>query len=67
MLPLQQVQGAILVGAVIEVLVGLTGLIGFLMKWITPLSVVPTITLIGLGLFKEAATQSAGNWWISSL
>lgn len=66
MLRMREVQGAIIIGALVEVLVGLTGLIGFLMKWITPLAIVPTITLIGLSLFKEAARQASDNWWISS-
>lgn len=64
---MREVQGAIIVGSIIEVLVGLTGLMGFLLKWITPLSIVPTITLIGLSLFKEAARQASGNWWIAAL
>ncbi|XP_054709275.1 solute carrier family 23 member 2-like [Uloborus diversus] len=64
---MREIQGAIIVGSVVEVLIGLTGLIGFLMKWITPLSVMPTITLIGLSLFGEAARQASGHWAVSSL
>ncbi len=52
-------------GAVIEVFIGLTGLVGLLMKFITPLTVTPIIALIGLFLFKEAARQASENWLIS--
>ncbi|RXG69816.1 Solute carrier family 23 member 2 [Armadillidium vulgare] len=66
-LRMRQVQGAISVGAILQILIGGSGIVGVLLKWITPLTIVPTVTLIGLSLLKITATKAASNWWISSL
>ena len=52
--------------SVFEVIIGITGVLGCLLKFITPLSIVPTISLIGLSLFKEA-TAPAGESWIVAI
>ncbi|XP_076352594.1 solute carrier family 23 member 1-like [Tachypleus tridentatus] len=39
----------------------LTGVIGIMLPWLTPLVIVPTIALIGLSLFEEAAS-TARQW-----
>jgi nucleobase transporter 1/2 len=54
-----QVQGAILVSSFFQMFIGFSGLIGFLLRFIGPVTVAPTITLIGLALFHVAA-QHAG-------
>ena len=64
---MREVSGAILMSSMVEVILGATGLIGFLMRFITPLSIVPTITLIGLSLFKEATAPAGESWIISGL
>lgn len=51
-----------MVAAVTQVVLGLTGLIGLLMSRIGPLTIAPTITLVGLNLF-DAAGQFAGKHW----
>uniref|UniRef100_H2YFW1 Uncharacterized protein n=1 Tax=Ciona savignyi TaxID=51511 RepID=H2YFW1_CIOSA len=43
-----QVQGAIMVASCTQVFLGLTGLVGLLMSRIGPLTIAPTITLVGL-------------------
>ncbi|XP_078483964.1 solute carrier family 23 member 1 [Ciona intestinalis] len=58
-----EVQGAILVASCLQVFIGLTGIIGFLMSYIGPLTVAPTITLVGLSLFGTAADNFAGTHW----
>ena len=40
---------------------------GFMLRYITPLSIVPTITLIGLSLFKEATAPAGESWLISGM
>ncbi|KAB7504752.1 putative nucleobase-ascorbate transporter 9 [Armadillidium nasatum] len=40
------------------------GAVGFLLNWISPLTIVPTITLVGLSLFKAAADKAAGQWGV---
>ncbi|KAK8736780.1 hypothetical protein OTU49_004642 [Cherax quadricarinatus] len=62
---MREVQGAIVVSALFQVLVGFTGVIGILLKWITPLTIVPTVTLVGLSLFDVAANKASLHWGIS--
>ncbi|XP_022242450.1 solute carrier family 23 member 1-like [Limulus polyphemus] len=64
---LREIQGAIIVASLFEVAIGFTGIIGFLLQWITPLAIVPTVALIGLSLFEEAASSASKNWGIAIL
>ena len=43
-----------------QVIIGATGTMGYVMKYIGPLTITPTIALIGLSLFGVAA-ESAGT------
>ena len=54
-----QVQGAIVMASFVQMLFGFTGLIGHLLKFIGPLTVVPTIVLVGLPLFETAYKYSS--------
>ncbi|XP_054709276.1 solute carrier family 23 member 2-like [Uloborus diversus] len=63
---MREVQGAIVGAAIFEVVIGCTGLIGILLTWITPLAIVPTVSLVGLSLFAEAANLAAGHWGIAA-
>jgi nucleobase transporter 1/2 len=64
---MREIQGAIIVSSCVEVFLGLTGIMGLLLRFITPLSIVPTISLIGLSLFKEATAPAGESWVISGL
>ncbi|CAL1261638.1 unnamed protein product [Larinioides sclopetarius] len=64
---MREVQGAIIGASVFEMLIGMTGLIGFLLNWITPLAIVPTISLVTLPLFAEAAHSASRHWGIAAL
>ncbi|XP_071451216.1 solute carrier family 23 member 1 isoform X2 [Hetaerina americana] len=64
---INEVSGAIAVASVVQILCGYCGLVGLLLKFITPLTIAPTVTLIGLALFKAAANEASGNWCISIL
>ncbi|XP_063855234.1 solute carrier family 23 member 2-like isoform X4 [Scylla paramamosain] len=64
---MQQVQGAICVASLFQVVIGFTGVVGILLRWITPLVIVPTITLIGFSLFQVAANKASSHWGISAL
>jgi hypothetical protein len=59
-----QVQGAIIVASLLQVIIGATGTMGFLMKYIGPLTITPVITLTGLSLFDIAANHACKfvNW-----
>ncbi|GAB6022696.1 hypothetical protein CHUAL_006791 [Chamberlinius hualienensis] len=62
---MRELQGDVAVVSVIQILLGVTGAVGFLLRWITPLVVAPTITLIGLSLFAQAANLASHSWPIS--
>lgn len=62
-----QIQGAIMVSSVVEVLIGLVGLPGILLNYIGPLTVTPTVSLIGLSVFQTAGERAGTHWGLSLL
>uniref|UniRef100_A0A2K5JEJ0 Solute carrier family 23 member 1 n=1 Tax=Colobus angolensis palliatus TaxID=336983 RepID=A0A2K5JEJ0_COLAP len=61
-----KVQGAIMVSSVVEVVIGLLGLPGALLNYIGPLTVTPTVSLIGLSVFQAAGDRAGSHWGISA-
>ena len=61
-----QVQGAIMVSSMVEVVIGLMGLPGALLSYIGPLTVTPTVSLIGLSVFQAAGDRAGSHWGISA-
>ena len=43
-----------MVAALVQVFIGFSGLMGLILKFIGPLTIVPTIALVGLPLFETA-------------
>lgn len=64
---LLQLQGAVMVASCVQMLVGFSGLIGFLMRFIGPLTIAPTISLVALPLFDSAGSDAGIHWGISAL
>ncbi|XP_020617023.1 solute carrier family 23 member 2-like isoform X2 [Orbicella faveolata] len=62
---IHQIQGAIMVSSLFQIMIGFTGLIGFLLRFIGPLTVAPTVTLVGVALFRLAADTAGNHWGIS--
>jgi len=62
---MREIQGAIMVSSLFEIVIGFTGLIGFLLRFIGPLTIAPTITLVGVALFQSAADEAGTHWGIS--
>jgi xanthine/uracil permease len=60
---LLHVQGAIIVAALVEVLIGYVGLIGKLRQYLSPIVIAPTIALIGLTLFDTPQITSVTQNW----
>lgn len=56
-----------MVGSLFQVLVGFSGLIGLFMRFIGPLTIAPTISLIGLSLFDSAGLNAGNHWGISAM
>ncbi|XP_078347816.1 solute carrier family 23 member 2-like [Oculina patagonica] len=63
---MREMQGAVMMTSLVQITVSLTGMIGFLLRFIGPLTIAPTITLMGISLFDVAA-ESAGTHWIISM
>ena len=64
---MQHVQGAIILGSLVEIGVGATGLVGRLLRFIGPITIAPTIALIGLALFKFGAPMAGTHWPVGGL
>lgn len=62
---MRELSGAIAVAALVQVFIGYTGLVERLIKIITPLTIVPTVSLVGLTLFEHAAATASKHWGIA--
>jgi len=69
---IQQITGAIILASVFEIALGWSGVIGKVRKYIGPITIGPTIALIGLALYKVGAPVAfsggkAGSWFVAGL
>lgn len=64
---LTHLQGAIIVGSVVQMVIGYTGLVGKLLRFVGPITIAPTIALIGLSLFQIGAPEAGKHWGIGGL
>ncbi|XP_032434044.1 solute carrier family 23 member 2 isoform X1 [Xiphophorus hellerii] len=64
---IREIQGAIIVSSMIEVCIGALGLPGMLLKYIGPLTITPTVALIGLSGFQAAGERAGKHWGIAIL
>ncbi|KAJ8286323.1 hypothetical protein GJAV_G00037150 [Gymnothorax javanicus] len=64
---IREIQGAIIVSSLIEVCIGALGLPGVLLKYIGPLTITPTVALIGLSGFQAAGERAGKHWGIAML
>ena len=62
---IQQVCAAVMFASVIEIVLGYTGLMGYIKRIISPITIGPTIAMIGLALYGIGAPWMAGNWVVS--
>lgn len=51
----------------LQLVLGLSGLVGLVLRFIGPLAIAPTINLIGLSLFIQAGQKSGAHWGIAAL
>lgn len=56
-----------MVSSLVEVAIGLLGLPGALLSYIGPLTVTPTVSLIGLSVFQAASERAGSHWGIAVL
>ncbi len=64
---MQHIQGAVIAGAVFEMVIGFSGLVGRLRRWVGPITIAPTIALIGLALYPFGAPEAGKDWTIGGL
>uniref|UniRef100_A0A673IT84 Solute carrier family 23 member 1 n=1 Tax=Sinocyclocheilus rhinocerous TaxID=307959 RepID=A0A673IT84_9TELE len=64
---IREIQGAIIVSSLIEVVIGFAGIPGLLLNSIGPLTVNPTVSLIGLSVFQTAGDRTGSQWGLSLL
>uniref|UniRef100_UPI00398F5EC4 solute carrier family 23 member 1 n=1 Tax=Pristiophorus japonicus TaxID=55135 RepID=UPI00398F5EC4 len=64
---IREIQGAIIISSLVEVMIGFVGLPGALLSYIGPLTVTPTVALIGLSVFQAAGEKAGSHWGISML
>jgi solute carrier family 23 (nucleobase transporter), member 1 len=62
---MQYIAGAIIAGAVLEIIIGYGRLFGLVRRFISPVVIGPVIALIGLALFQVGAPQAGLNWWLA--
>ncbi|KAL7390790.1 hypothetical protein ABVT39_027941 [Epinephelus coioides] len=56
-----------MVSSVVELVIGLCGLPGLLLDYIGPLTITPTVSLIGLSVFTTAGDRAGSHWGLSAL
>ncbi len=59
---MQYIAGGVMIGALFEIVIGFGGIIGFLRRYVTPVTIAPVIALIGLSLFGAASDTSSSHW-----
>ncbi|MFN3202187.1 MAG: uracil-xanthine permease family protein [Bradymonadia bacterium] len=64
---MQHIQGAVIIGGVVQMAVGWSGLIGKLLRFVGPVTIAPTIALIGLSLYPFGAPNAGKHWGIGGL
>lgn len=62
---MREISGAIAVSALTQVIFGATGLVSYVVKIITPLTIVPTVSLVGITLFEHASETASKHWGIA--
>ncbi|KAM8832609.1 solute carrier family 23 member 1-like isoform 2-T2 [Spinachia spinachia] len=64
---IRTLQGSIMVASLLQILIGFSGLVGFLMRFVGPLTIAPTVSLIGLSLYDSVGAKVGSHWGISAM
>ena len=62
-----QMMGCLLLSSLFEVLVGATGMVGYLLRYIGPLTISTVVTLIGLSLYKIPMEYARTHWGVTAV
>ncbi|XP_032549095.1 solute carrier family 23 member 3 isoform X2 [Chiroxiphia lanceolata] len=64
---LQEVSGAVLVSGLIQLALGVSGMCGWAARHCGPMVLAPSLSIIGLSAYKEAAFFCSTNWGVALL
>ncbi|XP_043929644.1 solute carrier family 23 member 3 [Protopterus annectens] len=64
---LTQVNGAILVGGILQIILGISGIYGIISQHCGPMVLAPLLTITGLSTYLTASYFSSANWGLSAL
>ena len=60
-----QIQGALAVVGAVQVVIGLSGVVGLILRYIGPVCIAVVLTLLGLSPLRTAAKYSARHWGVA--
>lgn len=64
---LREMMGCLLLSSLFEVFVGVTGLVGFLLRYIGPITISTVVSLIGLSLYKIPMEYARTHWGVTAV
>ena len=56
-----------MVGSMLQVILGLSGVFGALIPYIGPLTIAPAMALLGISLYPNVISSAQANWGIAIL
>ncbi|XP_053374769.1 solute carrier family 23 member 1-like isoform X2 [Mercenaria mercenaria] len=63
----QRLEGSLMIAGALHMLVGLTGIVGLLINFIGPVTIVPALTVIGIYIYKATTKFAKTQWGVSML
>ncbi|KAM6421479.1 solute carrier family 23 member 3 [Rhynochetos jubatus] len=64
---LREVSGAVLVSGLVQLALGVSGMCGWAVRHCGPMVLAPSLSIIGLSAYKEAAFFCSANWGVALL
>ena len=62
---MQILQGGLIIASIVQVLIGACGLVGFLLRFVGPMTIAPVLIQIGISLTMPAVDYCKGNWAVA--
>ncbi|KAJ8047238.1 Solute carrier family 23 member 1 [Holothuria leucospilota] len=62
---MNEINGAVFIASIVQCLIGFTGLVGVLLRFIGPITIAVTLTMIGIDTIPLAMNLAGSHWCIS--
>ena len=62
---MQILQGGLIIASIVQVFIGACGLVGFLLRFVGPMTIAPVLIQIGISLTMPAVDYCKGNWAVA--